>query len=807
MKRFMTIATALLCLSLSVYSQDTRQRTVDTIVADALAQMPCDNAADFAREMKDLAAAAPESVTTLCAMLAPSDARANAQIEYALDGLADYACAPGNEAVRPAIREGLVKALSNATGDIYNVQFLVSLLREISPDDVPAQKCCKCCSDPEARAAKAAELAAATESNKRCQSLWMLPEEGLCDKLVAALSDKDGQYRATALNVASTKGVQGFDAKVDKVYNKLCDCAKADVMNYVAEHKVAALEPQVLKTVASKTPAAIAAIDAASLLGTEKCADALVAQLGNPDKVAAVQNALACFNGDVRTKITAALKNAKGDKLAALLTLAGQRRIAAAAPSVYSNLASSDAKVADAALSALKGVVGSEDIQKVAGLLDKAPAEKVAGYKTAFSQAIRKLEPAAQYETVSGLISGASVPERLYDALAQSNTDAAVKDLAVLCATGNQPAVAALQKVDNYKAAPELLKLAASDENVLQRYVALVKKYETKLERKGDMFIDALKLAKSAKVKKALLKNLASAPTMRTFLAAGQYLDDKELAYTAADAAKTVVTKTSDEIDVKDYVTILTKARDIFGATGDADDSYAVNELNNRLAEVSAKTVETNALTPEEAAEGFTLLFDGQSLDNWLGDKVGYTPVNGAIYVTASYGNARNLYTEKEYKDFVFRFDFCFTKPGVNNGVGIRTPMGVDAAYDGMCEVQILDHDDPIYKNLREYQVHGSVYGVVPAKRIVHKPLGEWSTEEIVVKGDRVTVTVNGEVIVDANVREACQGHNVAPDGSDKNPFTVDHRNHPGMFNESGHVGFLGHGAGLKFRNVRIKEL
>jgi hypothetical protein len=175
--------------------------------------------------------------------------------------------------------------------------------------------------------------------------------------------------------------------------------------------------------------------------------------------------------------------------------------------------------------------------------------------------------------------------------------------------------------------------------------------------------------------------------------------------------------------------------------------------------------------------------------------------------VTASYGNARNLYTEKEYRDFVLRFEFCFLEEGVNNGVGIRTPMGVDAAYEGMCEVQVLDHDAPMYADLRPYQVHGSVYGVVPAKRIVHKPLGEWSCEEIRVVGDRVTVTVNGEVIVDANVREACKGHNVAPDGGSHNPYTVDGRNHPGMFNKKGHVGFLGHGEGLRYRNVRILDL
>ena len=66
---------------------------------------------------------------------------------------------------------------------------------------------------------------------------------------------------------------------------------------------------------------------------------------------------------------------------------------------------------------------------------------------------------------------------------------------------------------------------------------------------------------------------------------------------------------------------------------------------------------------------------------------------------------------------------------------------------------------------------------------------------------------VNGETIVDGDIRKACQGHNVAPDGGNENPYTVDHRNHPGMFNKKGHIGFLGHGAGVKFRNVRVREL
>ena len=173
--------------------------------------------------------------------------------------------------------------------------------------------------------------------------------------------------------------------------------------------------------------------------------------------------------------------------------------------------------------------------------------------------------------------------------------------------------------------------------------------------------------------------------------------------------------------------------------------------------------------------------------------------MNGAILVSARYGSTGNLYTNKQYRNFVYRFEFCFLEEGVNNGVGIRTPENVDAAYEGMCELQILDHDAPAYAGwLKDYQTHGSIYGIVPAKRVKHKPLGEWSTEEIVVEGDRIKVTVNGELITDADVRKVTAGGRKS---------TVDGRAHPGLFNRKGYISFCGHGSGLKIRNVRILDL
>lgn len=224
------------------------------------------------------------------------------------------------------------------------------------------------------------------------------------------------------------------------------------------------------------------------------------------------------------------------------------------------------------------------------------------------------------------------------------------------------------------------------------------------------------------------------------------------------------------------------------------------------LLAMSTAVAQNQTATAEERAEGFKVLFDGSDMKQWTGNTEGYRMEEDYLYVTAQYGTEGNLYTKKQYSDFVLRFEFCFDKEGVNNGVGIRTPMNVDAAYEGM-EIQILDHDAEKYSSwLKPHQVHGSVYGVIAAKRITSPELGVWNTEEIRAEGDHITVTVNGEVILDGNIREACQGHNVAPDGG-KNPYTVDGKDHPGLFNKKGHIGFCGHGEGIKLRNVRIKEL
>jgi hypothetical protein len=211
-------------------------------------------------------------------------------------------------------------------------------------------------------------------------------------------------------------------------------------------------------------------------------------------------------------------------------------------------------------------------------------------------------------------------------------------------------------------------------------------------------------------------------------------------------------------------------------------------------------------LSPEEKKQGFEVLFDGRSLEKWHGNTTSYVPVDGNIYVTANYGGNGNLYTNKKYSDFIYRFEFCFDVVGVNNGIGLRTSDGVDAAYEGM-EIQVLDNMADIYKNLAPYQYHGSVYGIHVPVKLDFGPIRTWHTEEIYAKGDYIKVTVDGTVVTECDIRKACQGHNVAPDGGQRNPYTIDHKNHPGLFNKDGYISFCGHGPGVMFRNIRILDL
>jgi HEAT repeat protein len=222
--------------------------------------------------------------------------------------------------------------------------------------------------------------------------------------------------------------------------------------------------------------------------------------------------------------------------------------------------------------------------------------------------------------------------------------------------------------------------------------------------------------------------------------------------------------------------------------------SVLLSVLDNRGAKESATVYPVKEFNAEaDKKEGFHILFDGTNMDQWTGNTKDYTIEYGEMVINPTKGSGGNLYTKEEFADFIFRFEFKLSE-GANNGLGVRTPLTGNAAYDGI-EIQIIDNDAETYKYLKPYQYHGSLYGIMAAKRGFLNPVDMWNYQEVQIKGDHFKVILNGNVILDASIAEA------------KANGTLDSKEHPGLNRTTGHIGFLGHGSKVYFRNMRIKKI
>jgi hypothetical protein len=178
--------------------------------------------------------------------------------------------------------------------------------------------------------------------------------------------------------------------------------------------------------------------------------------------------------------------------------------------------------------------------------------------------------------------------------------------------------------------------------------------------------------------------------------------------------------------------------------------------------------------------EGFVSIFDGESMKGWTGSVAGYEAKDGVLTCLTGKGKGGKIFTEKDYSDFILRFEFKLT-PGSNNGLALRWPLEKQRGKG--IESQILDNTADRYKNLKEAQYHGSLYKFLPAKRGFLKPVGEWNQQEVIMNGHSVKITLNGEVILEekdiSRYKRSLKGR----------------------------LGFLGHGSKVQFRNIRVKEL
>ena len=918
MKRIFILLTLLAVMPFaSINAQDARNRVATTVVADALAQLPAENATQYNQVMAELASTGAEGIEMVATMLQPAkEGVRNSAIEYALYGTAAYVTK--EQALRAGVRQGLKNAFAKID-DKVNKAFIMTVLETcatiedaewfaaqlsdeylgnfaartlatmkgtekvvldlMKADKAPrihlahiasykqipeaenilihwlaegADDALKCqiynamASCGTSQSVKLLEKASAAADNafeatdaygaylqlltklvksepKVAESaakklmkddrtnvflagldlMIQLKGAGATSLVVKALAGPDSEYRYGALRASEAFANNDTYATVAAAYAKASQGAKVDVLNWFgANHVEGQIELIAGATKNANDDVACAAIAAASRIGGEKALEALIAKMDTENSEAvneALIAGLLSFNGKIDNAFIAAI--ADSNKAISTAVLA-KRRLPAAVEKVLPWAKAGD----KAAIAALNNIAAEKDFNTLCDMLEAGQAVTPGIIKS-----ISEKSAADQVKMVQDRIAKSSKKHIYYPVLAATGANEAVAPIMEGYKAGNVENMAfqSMMSMNNDALIRPLFEVAKSDaerkDQALTRYIQLTTNSKKLTpEQKYMNFRNALEAKPSVKVQNSALTALAATQTYPAMMLAATYMDNAETAQAAANTVLQIATKHPD------YYSAEVKAllEKVSATLNDGDAVYKRKDIEKFISENKARESHSiiMELSEEEKKEGFEMLFDGQNMDKWEGNLAAYEPIDGAMNVNAAYGSAGNLYTKKEYKDFVFRFEFCFVRPGINNGVGIRAIPGKDAAYHGM-EIQILDHDDPIYKNLKPHQVHGSVYGIIPAKRIVSPELGTWNTEEIRIKGDNIKVTVNGEVIVDGNIRKACKGHNVAPDGSGRNPYTVDHLNHPGLFNEKGRIGFLGHGNGLKIRNVRVKEL
>jgi hypothetical protein len=200
---------------------------------------------------------------------------------------------------------------------------------------------------------------------------------------------------------------------------------------------------------------------------------------------------------------------------------------------------------------------------------------------------------------------------------------------------------------------------------------------------------------------------------------------------------------------------------------------------------------EANDILAAHNDDGYESIFNGKDFTGWEGPTDEYAIENGALYTQP--GKGGTIYTTQQFGNFRARLEFRLP-PGGNNGLAIRYPGEGNPAYHGMTELQVLDTHHPRYGgSLDPRQSHGSAYGMAAAQTGYLRPTGEWNFQEVTVDGSRITVELNGTVILDTDLSEITE--------------YMGNSEHPGKQRTSGHFGFAGHSDPVRFRNIRIARL
>lgn len=195
-------------------------------------------------------------------------------------------------------------------------------------------------------------------------------------------------------------------------------------------------------------------------------------------------------------------------------------------------------------------------------------------------------------------------------------------------------------------------------------------------------------------------------------------------------------------------------------------------------------------------SDGFIVLFGGKDLAGWTNARgaapgPGWVVDDGAMLLDKSKGRGGDIWTQRRFGDFVLEVEF---KTEGNSGIFVRTDKPADCVQTGI-EIQI----DLPAKTPSKHSV-GAFYDCLAPSKDPTKA-GQWNRAVITCRKSRLSVELNGEKVLDADLDQWSEpGKN--PDGS-PNKFRAALKD----FKREGHIGLQDHGGKVSYRNIRLKPL
>lgn len=208
-------------------------------------------------------------------------------------------------------------------------------------------------------------------------------------------------------------------------------------------------------------------------------------------------------------------------------------------------------------------------------------------------------------------------------------------------------------------------------------------------------------------------------------------------------------------------------------------------------------------LTAAEKAEGWELLFDGESFHGLRKLAEGGWEIKDGILLATPipHGKQMDIITEKQFGNFELTFEFALSE-NTNSGVKYLVTNNYKAqkgAYLGL-EYQILDDINYRYPERGVLRSVASLYDLIPADPAkTVNVFGQWNTAKITVNGDLITHWLNGDKVVEYD-RSTPSFAALVSDSKYKNLQGFGKA-------KKGHLLFQNEGTPIAFRNIKVKEI